>query len=174
MPIYASGSELVEFMFGEGSSEQPPANAHKLLRKASGLVRRATRAAVYPAAHETGLPIRARDIAAFREATCAQAAAWSEANVDPGTLGSSDASVRRIASKSLGSASTTYEANAAADEARNALLSGDALVSEAWDVLDAAGLLSTNVQSAYKGYGHVYPPRTPGTAILGDDMILGG
>lgn len=81
-----------------------PDNADRLLRAASMLVRGATRTAVYSTT-PAGLP-RDEDVAeAFRDATCAQAEAWAQQDIDPDNP---TAGPRVAQSKSIGSASVTY------------------------------------------------------------------
>jgi len=141
MTIYATPEQLRVFMFGADSSEQTPVNASLLLRKASGLVSDATKAAVYETTSD-GLASDPAVADALRTATLQQAEAWALNGIVPGTLA---ATKQRVASKSLGGASVSYEANAEAVAAANALASGEELVGDAYRTLRAAGLLSTRV-----------------------------
>ncbi|MFH8792197.1 hypothetical protein [Streptomyces sp. NPDC017941] len=70
--VYATTAELEAF-----TGQPAPANAPRLLSRASRLVSAATKAALYdtdPAGYPTDTEIRD----AFREATCAQVAEWAK------------------------------------------------------------------------------------------------
>ncbi|WAL93997.1 hypothetical protein [Streptomyces sp. Je 1-369] len=70
--VYATTAELEAF-----TGQPAPANAPRLLARASRLVSAATKAAIYdtdPAGYPTDTDIRA----AFRDATCAQVAEWAK------------------------------------------------------------------------------------------------
>lgn len=141
MLIYATPEQLRDFMHGEGSTQEPPADAQLLLRKASQLVAEATRGATYTVTSDD-LPSDPDVARAFREATCSQAEAWSINGITPGSLASRP---QRVASKSLGGASVSYESDGAATAAANALASGEELVGDARRILSDAGLISNQV-----------------------------
>lgn len=83
-----------------------PANADRLLARASQLVRGATRTALYDVDAD-GMPTDADVLAGFRDATCAQVSAWVAAGiVDPNAVLAGSAGV--VASKSLGPRSISY------------------------------------------------------------------
>lgn len=163
MTIYATPAQLANYIAGrelDDVSEPLPAVPDKagvLLRRASSLVAEATKAALYRV-DELGVALNPLYRAAFAEATCAQASAWSTNGIDP-TAGRAGAKAA-IASKSLGGASVQYASYAADAEARSDLASGDVLISEAIRVLDAAGLRSSAVQSL-RGGTDVYPASAP-------------
>ncbi len=84
MPLtYATKAELATFTDTPGGGL--PAKADRWLALASALVRSATRTAVYDTL-STGAPSDSDVSDAFRDATCAQVAAWIEQDIDP-TLG---------------------------------------------------------------------------------------
>lgn len=122
------------------TSSPAPDNAERLLRSASMLVRRATRTAIYTTTND-GLPSHDHVVEAFRDATCAQAAAWANAGVDPARpLESGD---RVAQSKSIGSASVTYGDTDAIVAARTASVSQ--LDEDAVQILTDAGLVGGRV-----------------------------
>jgi hypothetical protein len=129
--VYATSSDLATW-----TGSAAPTNADALLRTASMLVRRQTRTAVYDV-DTAGAPTDADTLAAFNQATCAQAAAMAANNVDPaaGVAGASGA----VQSTSIGTASITYAVAGDAAASRQALLTE--LCSEAAMILDDAGLL---------------------------------
>lgn len=132
MLVYATPEDLTGAPWNVAAD-----NAHRLLRAASALVRTATRSARY-ATTADGLPTAPDVVEAFRDATCAQAAAWHAAGIDPTTPAS--ASSRVAQSKSIGSASITYADAAQVAAARHG--ERDALAPEVALILDAAGLLA--------------------------------
>lgn len=140
MLVYADSADLAAY-----TGVAAPANATQLLRFASMLVRRVTSQAFY-AVDETGLPTDADVLTAFRDATCAQANAWSLNGIDPaaGVAGVGGVVVK----KSLGSASVDYavDSSVAAEQAR---LAGGGLTLEAMLILRNYGLLANNVVSDY-------------------------
>lgn len=145
VPLYATPAQLAEYLAPGGATE-PPSDALRLLRLASGLVGHTTRGAVYQI-DQFALPVDVRKLDAMQEATVAQAAAWLVNGIDPdkGRAGEKGA----VASKSAGGASITYALHAADVAARSDLASGDVLCGHAWRVLDQAGLLSTSVQARW-------------------------
>lgn len=131
--IYATSSDLATW-----TGTTAPANATQLLRSASLLVRDATAAAYYTV-DTAGLPTDAVLLQAFKDATCAQAAAWAALGIDPSIGGVLTNSVKT--SKGIGSASIGYGDSTAATVARANALAG--LVPEARRILNAAGLVLT-------------------------------
>lgn len=127
---YATAADLAAW-----TGATAPSNATTLLRTASLIVRRVTRTAVY-ATDTTGLPTDTDTIDAFRDATCAQAAAMDANGVDP-LAGQAGAS-QEVASTSIGSASVSFVAGSGSAAA--ALLSD--LCAEAAMILGEAGLLN--------------------------------
>jgi hypothetical protein len=124
-----------------------PANANRLLRSASGLVRNATAGARY-AVDADGLPTDPRIATAFLEATLAQAEAWAANGIDP-TKGVAQLK-RTVQSKSADGRSVTYADNGGR-AALEALASGTELVGQARSILSNAGLISNRIQ-ATPGY----------------------
>lgn len=117
MPAYATTDDLAEWIDGD-----LPDNAKAILRTAAYAVREATSTAYYSADQNTGLPLDVTTAAAFRDATCAQAAALIALGIDPLAGGGTEASVER--SVGIGSARIEYaDANDAA-QARAQLLGG--------------------------------------------------
>jgi hypothetical protein len=99
--VYASTTDLTSW-----TTLPAPADAAALLRSASLLVRSSTMSAIYTT-DDTGAPTDAKVLQAFKDATCAQAAYWSAANIDPSSGGiSTTAPVR---SKRLGSGAIEYD-----------------------------------------------------------------
>ena len=135
MRVYATTADLTTW------SEAPaPANAAGLLRSASLLVEAATKAAVYDTGAD-GKPTAGAVADAFRDATCAQAAMWSAAGIDP--AGGGVASSAPVRSKKLGSGAIDYDtsvnASVTAFEAKRA--AATTLCLEAWLILQQAGLV---------------------------------
>lgn len=136
MRLYATTVELSAWM----DPQAAPANAASLLRSASGLVRSETKTAVY-ATDAEGYPTDAALVAAFMEATCAQAKFWTDHGIDP-SLGAAGVAPL-AASKSIGGASIQYSTYVSTAEARaNA---AGTLSPDAWYILNDAGLLGGSV-----------------------------
>lgn len=130
---YAASTDLAAW-----TGTAAPANATQLLRSASLLVRDAT-ACDYYAADPTGLPTDATILQAFKDATCAHAALWAAAGIDPAA---GEAKARVLSSKGIGTARLTYaDAQAAADAAAASLRE---LCPEGRRILRDAGLASTS------------------------------
>lgn len=133
-PAYATAADLATW-----TGATAPTNATQLLRRASALVRKATAVAFY-ATDTTGLPTDADTLQAFNDATCAQAAMWAAAGIDPTAGGV--ALVTPTRRKSIGSASLEYDTSANASvtayNARGAAALN--LCEEAFDILSAAGI----------------------------------
>ncbi len=125
-----------------------PTNAASLIRSASRLVRRATLTAYY-ATDAAGAPTAVTVVQAMRDATCAQVASWVEADISP-LAGAAKASSAPVASKSLGSASVSYDTSAAASVTAMAARAAAAtsLCQEAGMILAEAGLIGTRPEAA--------------------------
>ncbi len=132
--IYAAPDDLID---GDWLTGTVPANATALLRYASILVRRATMCDHYDT-DSAGLPADTVTAGAFRDATCAQAAMWSLAGINPlaGTVGRELA----VASQTADGGSVTYGDAISAEEVDQAL---SRLNSAALLILRNAGLAST-------------------------------
>lgn len=133
MLIYATSADLTAW-----TGSAAPDNADQLLRTASLAVANATRAARYDV-DGTGMPTDAKTLQAFKDATCAHAAALAAAKVDPAAGGVLAANV--ATSKKVGSASIDYAGAGTATSAKAALLSG--LAPEAARILRQAGIAAT-------------------------------
>ena len=107
MLVYATADDLTTW-----GLTPTPANAASLLRSASLLVRRATLTTRY-AADTAGAPTEPVTIEAFRDATCAQVAAWAAADIDP-TAGGVQLQAAPTKAKALGTARVEYDTAAAA------------------------------------------------------------
>ncbi|MFC4128916.1 hypothetical protein [Nocardia rhizosphaerae] len=129
--IYAVPDDLIDGAWLTGTA---PTNAPILLRYASILVRRATMCDRYDT-DSTGLPTDGGVAEAFRDATCAQAAMWCLAGIDPvaGSVGRELA----VASQTADGGSVTYGDAVDADEIDRAL---SRLHSAARLILKNAGL----------------------------------
>jgi hypothetical protein len=136
---YATPDDLAVWL----DPDPAPANANRLLRAASGLVRDATAGARYAVTPE-GLPAATGVATAFLEATCAQAEAWVASGVDP-TKGVAQLP-RLIQSKSADGTSVTY-GDSGGRAALEALASGTSLVGQARSILSNAGLISNSIQA---------------------------
>lgn len=139
--VYAPASDLVVYVYGEGSTTEIP-NVDRLLIAASQAVRQATISAVYNAdEHGTPYDVRLRD--ALHDATILQAAALLAVGWTPGASVATEP--KAVASKSQGGTSVSFEAGGGAQgEARRALIAG-ALDPSARRVLDEAGLIVNTV-----------------------------
>ena len=133
--IYATSDDLTDW-----TGTTAPDNATALLRTASLIVRRATMTATY-AVDETGAPTDADILDAFRDATCAQAAALAANDVDP--AGAAAGASGEIASSSIGSASISFATDASTSALTRSLLSD--LTDEAAMILSRAGLTAQPV-----------------------------
>ncbi|GAB3224132.1 hypothetical protein GCM10027447_12440 [Glycomyces halotolerans] len=102
-PVYATPQEYADWLHPESApgAEDPPAGAERALRAASARVRKLTRTACYET-DENGLPTDSDVLAAFRDATCAQAD-YSKAIKDQYSRGTAG----QWGSLKLGSASMT-------------------------------------------------------------------
>jgi hypothetical protein len=166
MPTYATPADVAEYMTGDRASA-PLSNAAPLIRHASRLVLKATRAAVYRINPTTELPLDPKLVATFREAVCAQVEAWASNDIDP-AKGRSQVKPA-VASKSAGGLSVSYTQDQAAALQRSDLASGNILVPAAWDILSDGGLLSTNLQAPGAWWGRAYVragAETPSTTFI--------
>lgn len=133
--VYATGPDLQTW-----TGATAPSNADQLLRSASILVRQATKTARYDT-DSAGLPTDATVAEAFKDATCAHAAAMAAAKVNPAAGGTLQAGV--AASKKVGSAAVDYADAGAATAAKRALLTS--LCPDAQAILEQAGLVPATV-----------------------------
>lgn len=136
--IYATASDLAAW-----TGSAAPANSVALLRSASLTVRRGTLSAVY-LVDSDGAPTNTDDLDAFRDATCAQAAALAANGIDPAAGPGGDLGM--IQSTSIGSASVTFASDSATAGLRRSLLTD--LCPEAAEILSSAGLTG---QAPYVG-----------------------
>ena len=136
MLIYATVDDLTDW-----TETTAPDNATQLLRTASLLVRKATLTARY-ATDTTGLPTETLVAQAFRDATCAHAAAMDAANINP-LAGGAVTTAATATSKKVGSAQVEYAGSAAAAAARAEL--AECLAPEAQAILQHAGLVPSAV-----------------------------
>lgn len=128
MLVYANRDALEAW-----TGEPAPDNWEQLIRRASVMVGVATRAARYEVT-PAGLPADDDQAEAMRDAVCAQVNAWIIAGVDP--LGESLSA--KVTASTIDGASVTLDvASEAADRQRIA----STLCSDAWDILQLAGLL---------------------------------
>ena len=132
--IYASPADLSAW-----TGATAPPNADQLLRRASGLVRKATATAFY-ATDPTGLPTDPVTLGAFKDATTAQAAMWSAAGIDP--TGGGVAVTAPLRAKKIGSAALDYDTSASSSVTAYSARAAAAveLCTEAVDILQAAGI----------------------------------
>lgn len=141
MLVYATTTDLVD----GGWLTTSPDSAARLLAAASRRVRRATVSARY-ATDAAGAPTDDAVVEAFRDATCAQVAAWVAVDVDP-VAGAVQVEAPPVAAKNLGSGSVTYDTAAAASvtamQARAA--AATQLAPAAAEILADAGLLAGRV-----------------------------
>lgn len=99
MPIYATPDDL----------NDPPENAETYLILASVLVTEATMTAFY-AVDAEGVPTDEDTRTRFKAATVAQVNHWTGLGIDPTQGAAGITAERRATSKSIGSASVSYEA----------------------------------------------------------------
>lgn len=136
MIVYATTEQLSDWM----DDSQEEASVKPLLRKASGLVRKAIRNDLYDTL-PSGLPEDDDLTEALREATCAQVEVWLAAGITSvaGTAGVEP----EVVSSSIDGASLSFDvaSRVAARQEIAGCLSVDAL-----DILRAAGLASAAVQ----------------------------
>lgn len=132
MLVYATSDELADHV------AEIPDNADQLLKRASIMVRNATRFDLYDTL-PSGMPEDLDVIDAFREATCAQVAEWVANDVDPVA---GEAGVQAgVASSSIAGGSVSYDLS----HAELARASVGKLSSYALDILRAEGLAGPGV-----------------------------
>ena len=133
MLVYAEPNDLLT---GNWVLEVPD-NTPRLIERASVLVRRATRVAVYNT-QPSGLPEDDDLREALQKATLAQVTMWTKAGIDPdaGIAGQPVA----VQSQSADGGSVTYTNIPSAEEIRRAV---NTLCPAAMDYLEDAGLVST-------------------------------
>lgn len=138
MLVYATTDDLTAAPW---SLTITPEQAGPQLRLASALVREATMTARY-ATDEDGAPAHAPIRAAFRDAVCAQVAAWTASGIDP-QAGAAQVAAAPVASKRLGSAQIAYDTSGAASVTALAARAraATALCREAVLILRDAGLV---------------------------------
>lgn len=128
MLVYANRDSLEAW-----TGEPAPDNWEQLIRRASTMVGVATRGALYEVTPAGG-PADPDVADALRDAVCAQVNAWIIAGVDP--LGESLSA--KVTASTIDGASVTLDvATEAADRQRIA----GVLCSDAWDILQLAGLI---------------------------------
>ena len=145
-PVYAPAEDLNAYL-GETL-----ADADARLADASGVIRYWTKTAFYHVQSDGFTPSDQEKANAFHDAAILQAAAVYRAGLKPGDTAAVVAG--SIQSKTLGSRSVTYQANASADVAKTVLANGS-LAPAVAGVLSSAGLLSTVVDTG--GSQGVYP-----------------
>ncbi|MFD2792580.1 hypothetical protein ACFS27_03365 [Promicromonospora vindobonensis] len=116
-----------------------PANVGRLLAYASRLVRKATRSAVYDT-DTTGAPTGTTVVAGFRDAVCAQVAAWSAAGITDPAAEAASTSGGVVTNKSLGPRAVGYAGAEAAAAERARITRG--LTDEAAGYIDDLNLPS--------------------------------
>ncbi len=118
-----------------------PENAAGLLRSASSLVGRYTRAALYRTTAE-GLPSDQVVAEAFRDATTSQAAFWASNGIDPSAGSLAEMGKGHAIGKSIKGASVNYSVTLVENSNRARTEAVTALCEEAWLILDQAGLVN--------------------------------
>lgn len=82
MPTYATAAQLTTF-----TGAAAPANADRLLLRASEVIDQALRTSVYDADATTRLPTDSATLQAFADATCAQVEFWLASDEEDDILG---------------------------------------------------------------------------------------
>lgn len=135
MILYATSTDLASW-----TGQAAPDDAAALLRSASVLVRTATRAALYDV-DSAGKPSDAVILGAFRDATCAQAAAWSAAKINPAEQGLG-LGEPGVVSKSMGGRTVQYaDLSGSVTIQQQRATAATELCPEARNILAAEGLL---------------------------------
>lgn len=144
--IYATPTELANYLDPDAAQPPVPPLATVLLRTASQLVADAISGAVY-STDPDGLPTDARQRAAVRDATLEQAAAWSTNDIDPrrGAAGLKPI----VTTKSVQGVAVSYGQSAAIQDALVDLAAGTSLIPAAWAYLHNAGLISNRVRPSW-------------------------
>jgi hypothetical protein len=133
--IYATPGDLTSW-----SGNPAPDNATGLLRSASSLVGRYTRAARYRTTTD-GLPSDPPVAEAFRDATTAQAAFWATNGIDPNAGSLAEMSKGHAIGKSIKGASVNYSVTLVENSNKARTQAVTVLCDEAWLILDNAGLV---------------------------------
>lgn len=136
MRTYATADDLAEW-WGKAA----PDNATGLLRSASSLVGRYTRAAVYATTYE-GMPDDPDVAEAFRDATTSQAAFWASNEIDPSAGSLAEVAKGHAIGKSIKGASVNYSVTLVENSNRARTEAVNTLCEEAWLILDNAGLVN--------------------------------
>lgn len=140
MLIYAQTSDYVTYT---GVSDYPD-NITSLLRSASLLITEETITSFYDV-DDTGLPTDTGILAAFNEATCAQAYLWATLGVDPNLFGIDITTP--VKSSKIGTAEVQFDTQLVSSPA--ALAQAQATISslcaDAQRILRQAGVLGTRV-----------------------------
>lgn len=133
--VYAIAADYYEFA-GEEAATNVDKDLNAKLRRASTVIDGLTRTSRYDV-DEEGYPTDANTSAAFKDATCAQAAWWDD--TDDVTGAESQSGPTRIGSVSFGGSG----ASGGATNTKSAASSR--IAPEAVEILTNAGLLSSNV-----------------------------
>lgn len=139
MLVYATTGDLSAY---PGAPNPLPANADRLLRRASLMIADQTSGSWYTT-DSTGLPTDAATLQALKEACCAQVCTWIALGIDP-TAGAAGVKSQAV-NKKVGSASVTRTQTAAQQQAL--LDAVNQLCDEAVLLLRQQSLLSTRVWS---------------------------
>lgn len=144
MIAYATPEDLTNYAAPMGDATKQalstldPGLTGRLLRYASGLIRRHTAGALYTV-NEDGLPTDLDLRAAMREATCAQVLSWAEAKLTDVILTQGATSQAQLTSTSENGASLTFDTSTSSAARLHYLRGG--LGPEAELILESAGLL---------------------------------
>lgn len=137
---YLDRTELAKDAAPDTYDEYSDAQLDGLITRASMLMRRHTRGALY-AVDEYGMPTNQRIRDAFRDATSAQVLAWVQAELVGELFTDGATSEASVASSSNNGSSVTFDTSVAT-AARMHLLSGG-LADGALLILEDAGLIGT-------------------------------
>lgn len=124
MPVYATPDDLTD----------PPDNAESQLRLASRLVEDATLTAFYRT-DAGGLPVDEDVRELFKAATIAQVEYWAALDINPALGAAGITESGRVSTKSIGSASVSYEFRFAQQNMKDRLASLTVLGPEALSIL---------------------------------------
>jgi hypothetical protein len=132
---YATAGDLLTF--DPTLASAMPVNVNRYLSIASGFVADAMIGTVYDYNDFTGLPTTLAQLAAVKDATCAQVAAWITTGTDP-TGGASTGEQVPTTATLQGIGSVTFGTTAVSAALA---VAADTLCSEAWLILRRAGLI---------------------------------
>lgn len=138
--LYATPADYVAW-----TGTDSPANILPILRACSTLVADGTEGDYYDVDPTTGLPSSARILAAFRDATCIQAAAWVALGIDPATGGVQTLSKGLQTQVKIGSAQIAYSDGTGSQVAAAQAAAYKGLVPDAVNLLRRNGLRSAGV-----------------------------